>query len=216
MTGFACKVKMRQILMQPHKLVKTTDSETNLETKFLGILVVGKASYLFDPLLIGFQLASVQVGIASIYQKFLIGYSIIPQAISPIVMIESHKKDSQTSSQAKLYLYVATFFLTVFFLLSFRLIFEKLTHGAVTPSSPIFFILLMQGVIGSLVSYRIQKSVSASLMETQLKVQTLTTILGLITTFLLLPYFGIAVSFITSALSSTTVYLFLRIRSSRP
>jgi O-antigen/teichoic acid export membrane protein len=213
LVGYLCKFKIRKLSPEIPSKSQKIELNESFEKKFLIIILLGKTSYLFDPFLIGLQLDSTQVAIASVYQKFLIGYSVIPQAISPLVMIESHKKVSKSLVQTKKYLIVITLLLTVVYLVTFHGIFETLTRDTVKPIGSLFLIVLVQGITGSIVSHRIQRSLSTAQINDQIKILSITSGLSLICTFLFLPYIGIAISFVTSTLSSLAVYLIVRFRS---
>jgi hypothetical protein len=74
-------------------------------------------------------------------------------------------------------------------------------------------LVLLQGIIGSTITRVIQSSNSLNQLALRLKIGSIGTIASAIVTFLLLPYLGISISFITSILYSLTIYFYLRNRT---
>lgn len=214
MSSYLCRQSCRRNLKDLGlKVSQTQHSELNFG-KYLSLSFVSKSSYLIDPFMIQGQLGAVQVVTHSIYQRFLNLYSFTPSALSPLFMVESTRVHAvNLSRHAEKYLVLITVLTTVILFAFSEEIFSFLSSEEISSNVYLVILVLLQGIIGSTITRVIQSSNSLNQLALRLKIGSIGTIASAIVTFLLLPYLGISISFITSILYSLTIYFYLRNRT---
>jgi hypothetical protein len=211
LSSYICKLACSRNLMSTQLKVSQRQHKESNFGKYLSLAFVSKTTYLLDPFLIQSQLGALQVVVHSIYQKFLNLYSLTPGALSPIFMVESSSGHAKNlSRKAEKYLVFITLLITVILFVFNDHIFDFLSRGKIASNTYLLTLVVVQGVIGSLITKGITSSNSLEQLTLRIRVAILGTIVSATGTYLLLPIFGIGVSFITSILYSICTFFCLR------
>jgi len=209
--SYSCKVIcFRDLTKNSYKIEQSSHRESNYD-RFFVITFFSKSSFIFDPFLIQSQIGSTQVVLHSLYQKFLILFSLTPNALVPLFMVESNKnRNSKRSSQAEIYLIAVTSFLAILLLVFANSIIGVLSSGKFAPDYYLVTLVITQGFIGSIITRSIQSANTDSQLNSRLRIAVVGTIVSVLITYSMLPIIGIAASFTTSTLYSIILYAFLR------
>lgn len=214
MSSYLCRQSCRRNLKDLGLKVSQTQHREMNFGKYLSLSFVSKSSYLIDPFMIQGQLGAVQVVTHSIYQRFLNLYSFTPSALSPLFMVESTRMHVvNLSRHAQKYLVLITVLTTVILFAFSEKIFSILSSGEISSNVYLVMLVLLQGIIGSTITRVVQSSNSLNQLALRIKIGAIGTIISAIATFLLLPFLGISISFITSILYSLAMYFYLRNRA---
>lgn len=203
--GVLCKIH----LTRSNKLLKSTRSEKQSSKSFqLAILILAeRASFCLDPLIFAVRLGNYEVGNFSIYQKFIILFSIFPVALIPHLSTAFGKINPEKILRTSIrYICFANFCILFVIIFAKDYYFELISDGRLQINDTILIFAVINGVVGSLAVPLIQSSSISGRLRVRVFVTVITTVVSLIVTWVLCPTFGIAISFITSTISTAVIF----------
>jgi O-antigen/teichoic acid export membrane protein len=154
------------------------------------------------------RLGNDAAGNLSIYQKILIIFSIIPVALIPHLSTAIGKINPTKIMRTSIrYIWFANLCILIVMIFAKDYFFKVISDGKIQPNSIIVVLAVINGIIGSLAVPAIQSSSIGMQLKIRLLATIITSVASLIFTWLLCPTFGIAISFITSIISTTVVYV---------
>ena len=210
--GFMYWVYIRR---QEIKISFRFSSSKSLSTsrfKWMTLQVGELATYAIDPYLIALRLGNSSVAKYSIYQKILILLTATSSAIAPLAATARLKVNTKSLMRqfVKVNLYAAIMISSLILFLGARII-SVMSNSRFSSESNLLWVTVLVGLIGTATSTRIQSHNLGKGLKLRIITTNASAIIGLLLTWVLLPRFGIVVSFLTTGLSVLLVYIPLRV-----
>ena len=190
-------------------------SERNLSAsrfRWMTLQVGELATFAIDPYLIALRLGNSSVAKFSIYQKVLILLTLTSTAIAPLAATARFKTNSKSLMRqfVKVNVYAAILMSSCILLLGTRIV-SIISNSRFSSETNLLCATVVVGLIGTVTSTRIQSHNLGIGLNLRIISTNISALIGLILTWVLLPRFGIVVSFMTTGVSVLLVYIPLRV-----